>query len=56
MPDVLCVNRVKITLAHREVMNGIEQVGFTNTISATDTNNATAKIKLAAKVIFKLIY
>lgn len=35
-------------------MNGIQQVGFTYTIPAADTDNAFGKIKLLVIVVFEL--
>ena len=44
----------KIAFGETEIMNGVEEVGFTYTIPAADTYNAFGKIKLLVIVVFEL--
>lgn len=44
----------EVTFGEAEVMNGIKQIGFANTISTANTNNALVKLKLLLKIIFEL--
>jgi hypothetical protein len=44
MPDILRIYGVKITFAKAEIMNGIQNIGFTNTVvpyKAIDTGRET---------------
>lgn len=45
----------EITFGKAQVMNGIKQICFSYTITATNTNNAFCKTELLMKVIFELI-
>jgi len=44
----------EIAFGKAQVMNGIQQVGFTYTIVSTDANNTLSKVELLLKIIFKL--
>ena len=44
----------EVAFRKTQVMNGIQQVGFTYTIPAADTDNAFGKIKLLVIVVFEL--
>ena len=51
---VLAIDNINKTLAEREVVNGIEQVGFALAVAPANTYNALRKLELLVKVVFKL--
>jgi len=54
MADILSIYRVEIALAQTEVMNSIEQVGFTNAVIAYKAIDARRKSDLCCFNIFKV--
>ena len=54
MMNIQLVLAGKITFGEAEVMNGIKQIGFTDSIAAADTNNAFGKDELLVKIVFEL--
>jgi hypothetical protein len=44
----------KIAFRKTEIVNGVEQVGFANTISATDPDDPFPEAELLVKVVFEL--
>jgi hypothetical protein len=54
MPDVLLVNRIKITLGKRKVINSIEQIGFAGTVVAHKTIYLIGESHLLLPIIFKI--
>ena len=44
----------KIAFGETEVMNGIQQIGFANSVAAANANNAFGKNKLLMKIVFEL--
>jgi hypothetical protein len=54
MPDVLRINRIEITFAKREVVNGIKQVGFTGAIGSHKTIDLVSESQFSLTVIFKI--
>ena len=53
--DVQLVLSGEITFGEAEVVNGIEQIGFTNTIAAANANNAFGELKFLMKIILELV-
>ena len=45
----------KITFGKAEVMNGIQQIGFANSIASANANDAFIKLIGILRVIFELI-
>jgi hypothetical protein len=54
MMNIQLILTGKITFGEAEVMDGIQQIGFTNSITAADTNNAFGELKLLVKIVLEL--
>ena len=54
MPDIVGVNRVKITFCQGEIIDGIKKVGFPGTVIPNKTIDLLAKRQLQLVVIFKI--
>jgi len=53
MADVLCIKAGKTTFAKGEIVDGIKQVGFPDTIVPDETVDLLRKDKLSMGIIFK---
>jgi hypothetical protein len=51
---ILLVLPAEIAFGETEVMNGVEKIGFTNTIPSADANNTFGKTKLLLEIILEL--
>ena len=51
---LLCINWGKVAFAERQVMYGIQQIGFTRTIIAGKGVNTLAEGKFSFGVVFKI--
>jgi hypothetical protein len=54
VPDVLGISSVEITLAERQIMNGIQNVGFTHSVSPDQTVDLGAEFHPGLLVILKI--
>jgi hypothetical protein len=55
VPDILTVDQVKIAFGKRQVIDGIQQIGFTGTVPACETVNFFRKPQRRLTVIFKIV-
>ena len=53
VPNVLLINAVKITLGKRQVVNGVEQIGFAAAVVAHKAVNLRTKFQFQFPVILK---
>jgi hypothetical protein len=54
MVDVLRINGIEITFAKRQVMNGIEQIGFSGAVSSNETIDLIGKVKICFAVVLEI--
>ncbi len=54
MHAVLRILPCEITFSKAQVMNGIQEIGLTNAIPATDAGDAFRKFNLPVEIIFEL--
>jgi hypothetical protein len=55
MPYILIISKIKITFSKREIMNGIEQIGFSNAVQTGKAVNLLRKHQRYIAVVFKII-
>jgi hypothetical protein len=55
VPYQLLVNRIEIRFGEAQVINSIEQVGFTRTVFACKAVNRLAELKSFVGVVFKIV-
>jgi hypothetical protein len=54
MKNILAVNGVEITFAERQIINGIEQIGFARTIVTGKTVGSFIEQELRLMIVFKV--
>ena len=51
---VLAIHRIEKTFAKRDVMNGIQQIGFANAVITANANDPFIETKWTGAVVFEL--
>ena len=52
--DILCIDRVEITFAKREVVDGVEEVGLAGTVVANKAIDVVAELHVGLGVILEI--
>jgi hypothetical protein len=54
VPDILAIDNIKIRFADRQIVNGIEQVGFSDAVVPDKAIYLFRKRKISVFIIFKI--